>query len=367
MKRSAVLVVVGFLAAFGAATLVQPQPRASPSREIVHRDMAASAIAFLESLTTDLRTKAQLKFDNPARLDWHFVPRTRPGVTLGELNDAQRNRVQALLRSALSSQGVLKTNAIIDLEHVLRDLENGNAGRDPGKYTVTIYGEPGSPDPTKPESTQSPKPWGWKIEGHHISLNFTSSGSLVTSVTPSFLGSNPATVPSGEKAGQRILAAEEDLGRSLVMMLSDEQRRVAIIAEMALPDVILGPGRGFDDAPAAGLVGSNMNVAQREALWAIVEEFAHNLRRELAESELQRIRGTDGRGIESIHFAWAGSLKPGEPHYYRLRGPTFVFEYDNTQNNANHIHTVWHDLTRDFASDPLKEHYENGHHGHEHK
>lgn len=356
--------LVGFLMllAFTAATRFRPDV---PAREMVNTEMAAAARAFVDSLSKELREKAVVAFADPARKDWHFVPRTRPGVTLGELNDAQRAAAQGLLRSALSSQGVLKVNAIIDLENVLRELENGNAGRDPGKYTMTVYGEPSAPSPVLTSPPPAVKPWGWKIEGHHISLNFTSSGRLVTSVTPAFLGTNPASVPRGPKAGQRILANEEDLGRALVTSLDAEQRKVAIIGEKALPDVILGPGRGFDEAPAAGLALSKMNAGQKEQVWRLIEEFARNLRAELAESELERIRAAD---VGLIHFAWAGSIKPGEGHYYRLRGPTFVIEYDNTQNNANHVHTLWHDLTRDFADDPLKGHYLQDHgHGHEHE
>lgn len=383
MKRASVVVLVLLAAAFGLAAGSRPSAPVSVPREVVNTEMAVAARALLDSLSGELRAKAAVAFNDAARTDWHYIPRTRPGVTLGELSEAQRTLVQALLRSALSSQGTLKINAIVDLESVLRDLEKGNPARDPGKYTLAIYGEPpllqpSPPPPPPPLSAPQPapdraaKPWGWKIEGHHISLNFTSSGTVLTSVTPAFLGSNPASVPGGAQVGRRVLAAEEDLGRALVTMLDPEQRRAAIIADTAPTDVILGPGRGFDQAPAAGLPASKMTPAQREALWAIVEEFAHNLRRELAESELARIRGVggaggeDGAGIDLIHFAWAGSLQPGEGHYYRLRGPTFVIEFDNTQNNANHAHALWRDTTRDFASDPLKEHYEHGHE-HEHK
>ncbi|MGE3109492.1 MAG: DUF3500 domain-containing protein [Phycisphaerales bacterium] len=356
MARGIVVAVLGVSAALVMATGFRPSRE--PARAVMNGEMARAARALLDSMSGALREKVSLGFEDAARRDWHFVPRSRPGVTLGELTDSQRGLVQDLLRSALSSQGMLKANAIIDLELLLREMENGNTGRDPGKYTVTIYGEPGAGG-----GGAAGKPWGWKIEGHHLSLNFTSSGEVVTSVTPAFMGSNPASAPSGVKAGQRVLGAEEDLGRALLGLLDEEQRRSAVIAENAPADIMLMPGREFDAAPAVGLSAERMTGAQREALWAIVEEFAGNLRRELAASELKRIRAA---GVEKIWFAWAGGTTRGEGHYYRVRGPTFVIEYDNTQNNANHVHTVWHDLTRDFSSDPLKEHYEQEHAGGEH-
>ena len=242
----------------------------------------------------------------------------------------------------------------MDLESVLLEMERAAGSvsgvRVPLNYAVSIFGSP----------TDS-KPWAWRIEGHHLCLNFTSVSHKLTAVTPSFMGSNPGEVKAGPQAGTRVLAAEEDLGRQLVTSLDEAQQKEAIIAEVAPADVYTMPGRALDAAipePQVGLLYSKMNAAQREQVEKLIGEFAHNLRREFADHELERIRKAD---LNLIVFAWAGSTKPGQGHYYRLVGPTFIIEYDNTQNDANHVHTIWHDRKHDFGHDLLKDHYENDH------
>lgn len=321
------------------------------------RAMAAAAVKFMDTLPPDVRAKAVLAFDGPERQDWHFVPRQRPGLAFKEMTDPQRIAARNLLRTALSSQGMLKVESIMALDTVLFDMERAAGGdgasRDALNYSISIFGSP----------TDS-KPWGWRIEGHHLCLNFTSPTSELTAVTPAFLGSNPAEVRQGGKAGVRVLAVEEDLGRELVTSLTPEQRLEAVISKDAPADVLSMPGRSLDAAipdPPAGLLVSKMNAEQRVLVEELLAEFAGNLRRELAEQELGRIRKA---GIEQIRFAWAGGVQPGQGHYYRLVGPTFVIEYDNTQNNANHVHTIWHDRQHDLGRDMLKEHYQQDHDGH---
>jgi hypothetical protein len=333
---------IGAFTTLGVVAAFAPRHPAPPS----HADMRDAAAALINAVPEQDRAKLRLPFDDPARTDWHFVPRSRPGLTLGDMTDAQRALARALLRTALSSQGMLKVEQIMSLENVLRDMEHSPA-RDYLKYTFTIYGDPGAA-----------APWAWKIEGHHICLNFTCVGDSLSANTPSFLGANPAEVKSGPMAGLRVLSVEEDLARELLRSLDDAQRADAVIAEKAPADILLVPGRGFDDAPAQGVAYARLHPAQRVMLDALLEEYARTLRREIAEGELARIRSS---GIDSVRFAWAGPAEPGQGHYYRISGPTFVIEYDNTQGNANHVHTVWRDRTRDFGADALREHYQHDH------
>jgi hypothetical protein len=262
------------------------------------------------------------------------------------MNDGQRRAARALLRSALGSRGVLKVEQIMSLEGVLREMEN-NPARDPLGYTFAVYGDPGAAGA-----------WGWKIEGHHVTLNFTCSHGEVVSETPAFLGANPGEITSGPRAGVKVLSVEEELGRRLLLSLGAEQRKAAMIGEKAPADIITSPGRSLDAAAPLGVAYDALSPEQRGMLGDLLDEYTHMLRHDLAHAEMERIRAA---GMEKIRFAWAGGSKPGEGHYYRITGPTFVIEYDNTQNNANHVHTVWHDRTRDFGEDVLREHYEHDH------
>ncbi len=313
----------------------------------VTADMSAAAAAYLNALTPELRARASAPFDGPRRTDWHYVPRDRAGVTFGQMSEPQRIAARNLMRAALSSKGLLKADAIMSLDNVLRGLENSSGPvRDPLAYEVTVYGDPGKP------------PWGWKVEGHHISLNFTVAADGKWSATPSFWGANPGDVRTGPLAGQRVLGEEEDLGRELALSLDDTQRKEAILAGQVPSDILTSPGRNLDVAPAVGLPYSAMHPNQRALLERLLDEYAGNLRHDAASEQLQRIRDS---GMDKIRFAWIGATEPGRPHYYRISGPTFVIELDNTQNEANHVHTVWHDRDRDFGRDLLGEHYQHDH------
>lgn len=313
--------------------------------------MAEAAAGFVAALRLDLRERAVLGFDDPNRLDWHYIPRGRRGVSFKEMNDAERVAAHALLRAGLSGRGNLKTMQIMEMESVLRGVEEAqglNAGhRDPALYFVTVFGEP-----------EGGGAWGWRFEGHHVSLNFSSATGEVA-VTPAFLGSNPGEVRSGAKAGLRVLAAEEDLARELLGSLDQAQRAEAVIETSVPGDILLAPGEGAERlGEARGLEYAQMTGAQQGLVEALLEEWTGNLERRLGEAQLARIRGA---GPGEIRFVWIGSDEPGRPHYYRLRGPTFVIEYDNTQNDANHIHTVWRDLERDFGADLLRDHLHEDH------
>jgi hypothetical protein len=240
---------------------------------------------------------------------------------------------------------------VIRLEGVLRQLETfGGLLRDPDNYSVTLFGAP-----------ESSAPWGWRLEGHHLSLNFTLVPGKPIAVTPAFLGANPAEVRSGPLAGLRTLAREADLARALAQGLHATQRKRLVIGTQSLGDIVSGPGRRERLTTPAGIAAADLTPAQREQLLRLVEEYARNMRADVADAELRRIGEA---GVERLHFAWAGPLEPGHAHYYRIHGPSVLIEYDNTQNDANHVHSVWHDPARDFGADLLGAHYEHGHRHH---
>ncbi|HET6520114.1 MAG TPA: DUF3500 domain-containing protein, partial [Geminicoccaceae bacterium] len=305
----------------------------------------------IESLPPEQRRRAVFPFDHGARFDWHYVPRgDRPGLPVRDMGADQRAAAFALLEFCLSERGHGKAKQIMQLEEVLRAQGERPEVRDPENYAFAVFGDP----------TDGRAPWAWRVDGHHLSLTFTSVGDRLA-VTPHFMGSNPAEVRSaGPLKGLRVLAEETDLAWALLRNLDDAERARAVIADRSMGDIITGPGR--EDAlrgTPAGLPFAAMNEARREAAMRLVGLYAGRLRAPVAEAELARIRDA---GIERLHFAWAGPLEPGRPYYYRVHGPTMVIEFDNTQNDANHIHTVWHDLTRGFGADLLRAHYAHGHH-----
>jgi hypothetical protein len=281
------------------------------------------------------------------RLNWHYVPRGREGVPFKAMRAPGRAAAHELMKASLSAVGYTKAVNVIQLETVLRQIETFGLSRDPENYAFTVFGNPGAS-----------APWGWRVEGHHLSLNFTLVPGRPVAMTPAFLGANPAQVPSGPRKDQRVLAAEQDLGRALARSLSEPQRARTVIAAQSLGDIVTGPGRADSLATPAGLPLADMTGDQRSLAARLIEEYARNMRSELAEQELRRMREA---GPERVHFAWAGPLEAGRAHYYRLHGPTLLIEYDNTQNNANHIHSVWHDPGRNFGLDLLGAHYRHGH------
>ena len=311
-------------------------------------DMAKAASAFLEALTPEQRTKAVFELDDEERTNWHFVPRARKGIPIKEMTEPQRALAHALLKTGLSHRGYEKATSIMSLESILAEMERprgGGANRDPELYFVTVFGKPGIA-----------QPWGWRVEGHHLSLNFTSVGDAAPAMTPSFFGSNPAEVREGPKAGLRVLGAEEDLGRELVKSLDPDQRNRAFILREAPKDIFNVPGRF--DTKAEGLPQSRMTPEQTATLVKLIKEYLGRHRSDVAEHDWAKI---EKAGLGNVHFAWAGGLEKGEPHYYRVQGGTFVLEYDNTQNNANHVHSLWRDSAHDFGDDLLKKHYQQAH------
>jgi Protein of unknown function (DUF3500) len=330
-----------------AAMAALPAPGLAQVSDAERTAMGGAAIAFLAALPADSRRRATFAFDHKERLNWHYVPRGREGISLKEMPPAARIAAHDLMKTCLSAVGYGKAVNVIRLEDVLRQTETfGSLLRDPEKYYVTVFGTPG------------PTPWGWRLEGHHLSLNFTVAPGKPISVTPAFMGANPADVRAGSLKGLRTLGAEQDLGRALALSLDAGQQRRMLIGDRSPGDIVSGPSRRESFGAPVGLPLADMTGDQRALALRLVEEYARNMRSEMADEELRRLREA---GPERVHFAWAGPLVPGQAHYYRLHGPTLLVEFDNTQNDATHIHSVWRDPQNDFGVDLLRAHYQHGH------
>jgi hypothetical protein len=322
----------------GAATLPSPAPGAA---------MADAAVKFVASLTPEQKKRALYGWEDQTRYDFHFVPMERSGVPLKMLSPEQRALAHALLKTGLSQAGYLKVTQIIELENVLAEIEKNPVKRDPEKYHFWIYGTP-----------EARGTWGWKAEGHHVSLNFTVVKGTAIATTPTFMGSNPGEVREGPLKGRRVLRAEEELGRELALSFDEKTSAKVIIDAKALPDILSFDKSKVDPLASAGVAAGSMTAKQKELLRKLLAEYAGAMPPALAAERLGRI---EKAGFDKVQFAWAGGLKPGDAHYYRLQGPTFLVELDNTQNNANHVHTVWRDFERDFGRDLLREHLKAAH------
>jgi len=319
--------------------------------QVAAADMANAANAFLATLKPEQKAKASFKLDDANRTRWHFVPtemHPRHGLSFREMTQEQQHMAYALLASVLSARGLQKTAQIMSLEQILHDANpKGRFARDPKWYFVSIFGKP---------SVKGT--WGWRFEGHHLSLSFTVVDGHVGGLTPSFLGTNPGKVLDGPRKGLQVLASEEEIARALARSLNAEQRKVAVVDEKAPADIITKADRKARRLEPLGLAASEMNKKQFTQLWTLIEEYLRNYRPDLAEEGLKHLEGLD---LKMIHFAWAGSLESGKGHYYRIQAPDFLIEYDNTQNGANHVHCVVRDLKRDFGEDLLRQHYEQHH------
>lgn len=342
-----------FILALSAACAAGPGAAQAASREAPgpQAAIAVAAEAFLATLDDAGRARVTRSLDDQERFAWYFTPVARDGLPLKQMSLQQRAAALALLQSATSSQGYLKATGVLRLEEILGHLEGRPERRDPENYHFWIFGTP-----------SADQPWGWRFEGHHVSFNFTSAAGL-TVATPAFIGANPARVPSGSYMGWRLLANEEDLARSLVLSLDDAQRSRAIISKTAPSDIVTGNDRRVRLERIEGLAVADLTAGQRGLFMGVLGEYLGNVEPEIANARYARI---EEAGIGKLHFAWAGSLDKGRPHYYRIHGPTVLIEYDNTQNDANHVHSVWRDLENDFGEDLLRSHYETAASGHGH-
>ncbi|WKK67532.1 DUF3500 domain-containing protein [Lutimonas zeaxanthinifaciens] len=300
---------------------------------------------FLKSLDQEQLEKAQLPFDDLSREVWHFLPGKmwpRKGILLKDLNPKQKELAFRLLHDHLSEAGYQKIMNIIDLENVLIEMGQDKDFRDPDRYFVAIYGDPLQDDL-----------WAWSFEGHHLSLNFTITNKKV-SMTPRFLGANPATIPIGKKKGQRALKAEEDLAFELINSFDTNQRIKAIFSTRPYFEIVTSNAMEIGPLRPVGIAFAELNEQQQKHLLALINEYLSAMPVDIAKRRMKEI---EKENLYDIRFGWAGATEPGQGHYYRIQGQSFLIEFDNTINNANHIHTVWRDFDGDFGKDIIREHY----------
>jgi hypothetical protein len=317
-----------------------------------HRVHAASLMTecanrFLAALDADQRGRATFPFDTDERMNWHFIPKERKGLALREMTPSQKHLAGALLAAGLSQTGYIKAVTVMSLEDVLKIIENDSGERrNPEKYYFSVFGTPSDSGM-----------WGYRVEGHHLSQNYTIVDGQVIDA-PSFFGANPAEVRQGPRKGLRTLAGEDDLGIELIHALDEQQQKVAILDPTAYKDILTAADRraALQGQPS-GLSASKMAARQFDALMALMEEYARNVPDELAEARVAQIN----KAARNIYFAWSGGIDRGDPHYYRVQTPSFLIELDDTQDNANHIHSVWRDFSGDFGEDLLHQHYQASH------
>ena len=317
----------------------------APAHEVAE-SMAAAANDFLATLEADQKERVQFAIDDEERTNWHYVPVPRKGLAMREMDPDQRLLAHALLNSGLSHTGYLKAMQIMSLEQVLYELENQDPKRNPEYYLIWIFGTPSA------EGT-----WGWRFEGHHMSLNFTIVKGELISETPAFWASNPGEITEGPRAGLRVLAGEEDLARDLVKSLSDEQKGKAVISDKAPKDILTKDLPTVEPLEDKGIAFGELNEDQQVKFWALVDEYLNNHRAELAAEERERVKSEQ----DSLKFAWAGGFEVGEGHYYYVQGKTFLLEYCNIQNGAKHPHAAWRNFGEDFGIDLLRQHMKSAH------
>ncbi len=344
MRRVAAVLAIAFAVILVTTSVVDGIARARSAAA-----MAEGARKFLAALTAEQRSKAEFKFDDEERFDWHFIPKPRKGLPMKELNADQRKLAQELLHTGLSQKGYLKATTIMSLENILREIENGSGPtRDPELYYVSIFGTPSTKDPgpgaskdtiARSISLSPGAPW-WRLRRHSsapIRRRYARDRARDCECSPE----------------RRIWA------RELIKSLDEKQRKQAIFDQTAPKEIITANKVQVDPLAPAGIPVGQLTPAQTEHFKRLLDEYLSRMPEDLAAERLEKLRHA---GMEKIYFGWCGGIERGDPHYYRLQGPTFLVEYDDTQNDANHIHTVWRDFNGDFGRDLLREHYQSTSH-----
>lgn len=312
---------------------------------------SAKAMAFVNSLGETQKKQAVFPFEDMSRYKWDYLPaftNPRTGIAIKDLDSNQKLKFYSLLSAYLSNDGYKRTTTIMSFEYLLKDLEPGNPSRIPENYYVAVYGDPGKDSA-----------WGWKFSGHHVALNFTVVNDQLA-FAPFFFGANPAEVKDGPQKGLRIIKDEEDLGFELVNSFTKEQKQKALFQLEAFNDIVTTNAAKVEPLTPVGILANEMTHEQTIILNKLIVAYLSSMPAIVANSRMKKIASED---LDSLRFGWAGGLIPGKPHYYRVQGKTFLIEFDNTQNNAHHIHAVWRDFNGDFGQDLLREHYhESKHH-----
>ncbi len=309
-------------------------------------EMAEACRKWVDSLNPEQKAKATYHYLDGERQFWYYPPLNRHGLPLRDMTPEQRDLAYGIMESSLDAQAYEQAKAIIDHELILGPLEKERGiesfVRDPMLYYWTVFGEPGGEEP-----------WGWRAEGHHVSLHFSVWGEEVTAVTPFFFGANPAEVPHGPEQGKRILGDREDLAIELMATMTDEQRAKAIIHENAPWDILTYNTTKAPVHQGEGLSATEMTGEQKEILLALITEYVNQVRTDVAHERLEAIKEN---GLDHFRLVWAGATDRSRDHYYRIHGGNFLIEFDNIQDGANHIHSVWRDVENDFANDVLRDH-----------
>lgn len=337
MTPQRILIVVGvilLLAAVRPVLSVEQHPAVTPITE--------SAGAWLDSLDNRQQVAVSFPFGDRERFRWHYFPHSGAGLTLREMTEGQRTLAKDMIRAVLSTAGAQKVEAIMALETVLQQLEGSSPRyRDPLRYAFTLYGQPGRP------------PWGWRVDGHHLAVNVTVASAQEVVLTPLFLGSNPAEVPRGPQAGHRVQSDEYHLALKLINSLTKPQRERAVVFRLTPGNIITGPGRGDRIEEFEGIRYPELTEDQQGQLMALINVYVGTARDDIGRPYLELVR----EDLEELYFAWAGGTEAGTAFYYRVHGPRILIEFDNSQGNGNHIHSLWRDPLNDFGRDVLREHY----------
>ena len=319
--------------------------------QLVAADLRQAVAAWSGLLDRDQAVRAMFPFATGERFTWQYTPGPRKGLALSDMTSGQRVAARGIVAATMSNAGAAAVDAIIGLEPILAEIERAVDDpmwreRDPERYWFAVFGDP---------DTES---WGCRVGGHHVLVQSTVVGDQVA-FTPSFRGANTAGVPGGPHPGSRALAGEEALARVVLASLSVEQRAIAVVDPVAPPDIRSGHGRrALLDGIPFGIRRGTLTTPQQAALGALVRQYLGRARDEMAAAAWERIVDA---GLDDLTFAWAGPDAPGHGHYYAIRGPRTLIEYDNTQDAANHIHAVWRDLRDDFGEDVLADHYRRAH------
>lgn len=302
--------------------------------------MAAAAAKLQAALPAEQQKKLSYEFNDPERLNWHFIPKERNGIVLRDIDGPARAAAEELVKAGLSAAGYAKTLQLRSLEEVLYLFEGGEEAyrrerRHPHKYHVTLFGAPA------PKGT-----WGWRFEGHHLSLNFVIRDGVVVSSTPEMIGANPALIDAGPGRQLRILSSREDLARSILQACTEQQKKQMWISDKAPDDI---RGAALPQAPvdeAVGLRFADMSPDQQKLFRQLLGEYLAAMPAQVVRDRMQAIEKS---GMDDIRMGWWGEAEPNRRHHYVIQGRTFIIEYNNTQNDANHIHCIWRNLEGDFG------------------